>query len=250
MPVDKSGERVREMFGQIAPRYDFLNHLLSLGVDHWWRRTAVRRAPPAPDRPILDICTGTADLALAYWRAGRGTAPVVGADFCRPMLQRAKEKCRRLRAHGVRLVEADAMALPFPADLFQIVCVAFGLRNIQDPQRALEEMVRVCRPGGWVVILEFSMPRPSLLRTIYSWYFRWVLPRIGQAAAPNRFEAYHYLPASVGEFPPQQYWTQRMEAVGLTGVSAQPLSFGIASLYLGQKSGQDSERSETPLFSG
>jgi demethylmenaquinone methyltransferase/2-methoxy-6-polyprenyl-1,4-benzoquinol methylase len=237
VPLDKSGERVRQMFGQIAPRYDFLNHLLSLGVDRWWRKATVRQMPPVGKSPILDICTGTADLALAYWRASRATVDVVGVDFCHPMLLRAQEKCRRLKAVGVRLVEADATALPCPADMFQIVCVAFGLRNIQDPEKGLQEMIRVCRQGGHVVILEFSMPRSSLLRTLYGWYFRWILPRIGQAVAPNRFEAYHYLPASVGQFPPEQYWTERMEVAGLRHVAVHSLTFGIASLYIGQKEG-------------
>lgn len=235
MPVDKSGERVRQMFGQIAGQYDFLNHLLSAGVDHGWRRRVVRQVRPVGRWPILDICTGTGDLALAYWRASRTMVPIVGVDFCRPMLQQAQAKCRRLKAQSVHLVEADATALPFPADLFQIVCVAFGLRNIQDPQQALREMVRVCRPEGHVVILEFSMPRPSLLRRLYGWYFRWILPKIGQAIAPNQFEAYHYLPTSVGEFPPEYFWTERMLAAGLHQVNALPLTFGIATLYLGQK---------------
>ncbi len=235
MGVDHSGRRVRQMFGQIAWRYDFLNHLLSFGVDYRWRQQVVCRVPPRPGVPILDICTGTADLALAYWRAGGGKVPVVGVDFCRPMLHQAWQKCRRCGATGIRLLEADAAALPFGSNLFQIVCVAFGLRNVQVPERALEEMVRVCRPGGWVVILEFSMPRPGLLRTLYRWYFRWILPRIGQALAPNQFEAYHYLPTSVGEFPPEAYWTEQMAAAGLQHVSAQPLTFGIATLYVGQK---------------
>ena len=259
MGVDKAGQRVRQMFAEIAWRYDFLNHLLSLGMDYRWRQEAVRRAPPVGNLPILDICTGTADLALAYWRAGRAAVPVVGLDFCRPMLQGALEKCRRLAATAkkpcpplrdvarsglpvrlaaeaaIYLVEADAVALPFASNLFQIVCVAFGLRNIQSAELALREMVRVCRPGGRVVILEFSMPRSFLLRSVYGWYFRWVLPRIGQALAPNRFEAYHYLPASVGEFPPADYWTERMHAVGLHHVQAEPLTFGIATLYIGEK---------------
>jgi len=261
MGVDKSSRRVRQMFAEIAWRYDFLNHLLSLGMDYRWRQEVVRRVPPAPGLPILDICTGTADLALAYWRAGRAAAAVVGVDFCRPMLQEALAKCQRLRKRpkkfpfvppdsqnvcpsggpvegtGVRLIEADAAALPFDANLFQIVCVAFGLRNIHAPERALREMVRVCRPAGRVVILEFSMPRPPLLRTLYGWYFRWVLPWIGQALAPNQWEAYHYLPVSVGEFPSEQYWTEQMTAAGLGHVCAEPFTFGIATLYVGQKGG-------------
>lgn len=236
MAVDKSAERVRQMFGEIAPQYDFLNHLLSLGVDRLWRRTTVRRVPPVPGGRILDICTGTADLALAYWRAGRARTSVVGVDFCRPMLQQAQEKCRSRGAeNGIRLVEANATALPFARESFHIVCVAFGLRNIEAPEQALREMARVCRPEGHVVILEFSMPRGSVLRTLYGWYFRQLVPRIGQTLAPNRFEAYHYLPKSVGEFPPEQYWTERIQSAGLRRVCFYPLSFGIATLYVGRK---------------
>ncbi|MCS7306026.1 MAG: bifunctional demethylmenaquinone methyltransferase/2-methoxy-6-polyprenyl-1,4-benzoquinol methylase UbiE [Thermoguttaceae bacterium] len=235
MGVDKSGQRVRQMFGQIAWRYDFLNHLLSLGMDYRWRQIAVCRAPPMPGLPILDICTGTADLALAYWRASRAAAPVVGVDFCRLMLLEAWQKTKRFGAKGLRLIEADATALPFPSNLFQIVSVAFGLRNIQQPEKALREMVRVCRGGGRVVILEFSLPQPSLVRRVYAWYFRWILPRIGQALAPNQWNAYYYLPISVEEFPPEHYWTERMKAAGLAQIYVEPLTFGIATLYLGQK---------------
>lgn len=171
MPVDKSADRVRQMFGEIARRYDLLNRLLSLGIDRSWRRRTIRLAPPSGEGPILDLCTGTADLALAYWRAVRGTAPVVGADFCHPMLVIAREKVRRSGAGGsVSLVEADAQQLPFPDGTFQIVSVAFGLRNIADTDRGLREMVRVCRSGGRVAVLEFlhatNLALPHILRVV------------------------------------------------------------------------------------
>ena len=140
-------------------RYDLLNHLLSLGIDRSWRRRTTRLVPPQGDAPILDVCTGTGDLALAYWRAGGGRVRVVGADFCRPMLEIGRQKCLRAGCDDrVALVEADAWRLPLPDDRFQIVCVAFGLRNVSDTDRGLAEMVRVCRPGGQVAVLEFSMP--------------------------------------------------------------------------------------------
>lgn len=235
MGVDKSGRRIRQMFSQIAPRYDLLNHLLSLGVDYWWRRVAVRRALPRGEDPILDVCTGTADLALSYWRAARGTVPVVGVDFSGAMLRLARQKCQRVGASNIHLVQADATALPFGSELFQIVSAAFGLRNMEAPQRALHEMVRVCRPGGRVVILEFSMPQNRLIRSVYRWYFRCLLPRIGEAIAPNPFAAYHYLPASVDLFPPESYWSQQMGAAGLQQVAVEPLTLGIATLYTGKK---------------
>jgi len=236
MPVDKSSARVRRMFGEIAGRYDLLNHLLSLGIDRRWRRRTVRLVAPQGDVPILDVCTGTADLALAYWRAGRKEVPVVGADFCHPMLVIGREKCRRAGAERhVRLVEADTQQLPFPDDTFQIVSVAFGLRNLSDTDRGLREMARVCRPGGRVAVLEFSMPRWRPLRAIYGWYFRHVLPRVGEAIARNRQGAYNYLPASVGEFPQEEELARRIRAAGLACVEYHRFSFGIATLYVGEK---------------
>ena len=232
MRVDKSAARVRQMFGEIAGRYDLLNHLLSLGVDRRWRRRTVKMVAPSGDGPILDVCTGTGDLALAYWQGG--AAAVVGADFCLPMLRIGKQKCRRAGAgREITLVEADAQYLPFADETFQIVCVAFGLRNISDTDRGLAEMARVCRPGGSVAILEFSMPGSRLLRAAYGWYFRRVLPRIGQAVARNRQGAYNYLPESVGEFPQHEDLAGRMRDAGLHQVRYHRLTFGIATLYVG-----------------
>ena len=234
--VDKSGPRVREMFGEIAGRYDFLNHLLSLNVDRYWRWRTVRRVRPRGEEPILDVCTGTGDLALAYWRAGRRRVPVVGADFCPQMLAIAKAKIRKAGAEGrVTLVEADAQQLPFPADTFQIVSVAFGLRNVSDTDRGLAEMARVCRPGGRVAVLEFSLPGSWLLKKLYLAYFRHVLPRVGERLARNRQAAYNYLPASVGEFPQGKELAERMHRVGLGRVDYYPLTFGVVTLYVGTK---------------
>lgn len=236
MPVDKSAPRVREMFGEIAGRYDLLNHLLSLGIDRWWRRRTVRLVPPAVGLPVLDVCTGTADLALAYWRAGKRRTRVVGADFCRPMLAIARQKvCGAGAGDWLHLVEADALQLPFSGNTFGVVSVAFGLRNVQDTDAALREMARVCRPGGKVAVLEFAMPRPRLLRAVYAWYFRHLLPRVGQALARNRQSAYHYLPASVGEFPQGEALCQRLVAAGLRQPACHWFTLGIAALYVGTK---------------
>ena len=236
MPVDKSETRVRRMFGEIAGRYDFLNHLLSLGIDHYWRWRTVRRVPPQNGGPILDLCTGTGDLALAYLRASAGTARVVGADFCHEMLVVGEAKARRADANGrLSFLEADAQRLPLPDDHFAIVCVAFGLRNITDTDQGLREMVRVCRPGGHVAVLEFSQPRWQPFRAVYGWYFRHVLPRIGQALARNRLDAYNYLPASVGEFPSGEALAARLRAAGLSDVRHYPLTLGVATLYVGVK---------------
>lgn len=234
--VDKSDARVRAMFGEIAPRYDRMNHLLSLGIDKYWRWRTVRAVPPRGEQPILDVCTGTGDLALAYYKATRGGLPIIGADFCHPMLELARAKCTAAGADGqLTFIEADAQNLPLPSDTFQIVCVAFGLRNIADTDRGLAEMARVCAPGGRVAVLEFSMPSRQPFRGLYAWYFRHVLPRVGQLLARNRQHAYSYLPDSVAQFPSGQQLAERMRAAGLSDVWFRELTFGVATLYVGTK---------------
>jgi demethylmenaquinone methyltransferase / 2-methoxy-6-polyprenyl-1,4-benzoquinol methylase len=236
MSVDKSEARVRRMFGEIAARYDFMNHLLSLNVDKYWRWLTVRRVPPRGPLPILDLCTGTGDLALAYYRASGGTASIVAADFCHPMLVLGRDKGRRAGANGqMTFIEADAQRLPLPDNFFQIVCVAFGLRNVTDTQRGLAEMVRVCQPGGRVAVLEFSQPAWQPFKAVYGWYFRRVLPRIGQWLSRNRNAAYEYLPASVSEFPCGDALAARLREAGLRDVAYQPLTLGVATLYVGTK---------------
>ncbi|MFO0849062.1 MAG: bifunctional demethylmenaquinone methyltransferase/2-methoxy-6-polyprenyl-1,4-benzoquinol methylase UbiE [Gemmataceae bacterium] len=231
--LDKREVRIRRMFGQIAPWYDFLNHLLSLNIDRLWRRKTTRLVPPGPvsDGPILDLCTGTGDLALGYVKACGGRVPVIGADFCHEMLVRAAEKA----SGKVAFVEADAQQLPFPAHTFQLVTVAFGLRNVTDPDRGLAEMVRVTRPGGRVAVLEFSRPRVPVLGRLYGWYFRAVLPRVGQMFARNEESAYRYLPESVLRFPDGEAMAEMLRKHGLTEVRLHPFTFGVATLYVGVK---------------
>jgi demethylmenaquinone methyltransferase/2-methoxy-6-polyprenyl-1,4-benzoquinol methylase len=234
--VDKSPDRVRRMFGQIAPRYDLLNHLLSLGIDRWWRRQTVRLVRPEGTLPVLDVCTGTGDLALAFDRAAGGSVPIVAADFCHEMLEIGRLKCAAAGADGrITFLEADAQSLPLPSDAFQIVSVAFGLRNVADTDRGLAEMVRVAAPGGRVAVLEFSSPTRQPFKAIYGWYFRHVLPRVGQALARNTTAAYEYLPASVGQFPQGEALAERMRAAGLANVRCYPLTLGVATLYVGTK---------------
>ena len=209
--VDKSGGRVRGMFAEIAPRYDLVNRLLSGGIDVWWRHVTVRRAPPPPaGGAILDLCTGTGDLALAY---------------------RAAEKSGRNGA-AIEWVEADAMDLPFPDAAFDLVTVAFGLRNIADTSRGLAEMARVCRPGGRLAILEFSLPANPVVRAGYLWYFRNVLPFLGNAVARNRSDAYTYLNQSVEAFPSGPALAEIVRAAGFERVEMVPLTFGIATLSI------------------
>jgi demethylmenaquinone methyltransferase/2-methoxy-6-polyprenyl-1,4-benzoquinol methylase len=235
-PVDKSDQRVRRMFGSIARRYDFLNHLLSLNIDRSWRRFTTRAVPPQPGVPVLDCCTGTADLALAYDRAGRGLSPIVGTDFCREMLALGEAKVRKSAAEGrVILVEGDTQRLPVPDDTFGVVSVAFGLRNVRDTIRGMDEMIRAARPGGRVAILEFSRPRGRILGRLYLSFFRNILPRVGQAIAPNADNAYHYLPRTVLDFPDGQDMLDLMASRGLIDLEMHPLTFGIATLYVGTK---------------
>ncbi|HEY1190248.1 MAG TPA: bifunctional demethylmenaquinone methyltransferase/2-methoxy-6-polyprenyl-1,4-benzoquinol methylase UbiE [Gemmata sp.] len=236
--LDKREARIRRMFDQIALSYDFLNHLLSLNIDKRWRDRTARLVPagPAALGPVLDLCTGTGDLALTYDRDTKGAVPVVGADFSHEMLVRAVKKARAAGAgERVRFVEADAQALPFPDDTFQLVTNAFGLRNVTDTDKGLAEMVRVTRRGGRVAVLEFSKPRSAVLGRLYNAYFLYALPLIGQLISGSRESAYRYLPASVLRFPDYEALADRMRAAGLTEVRFRPFTFGVATLYVGVK---------------
>jgi len=252
MSVEKSNARVQRMFGQIAHRYDALNHLLSANIDRYWRRRTTRLAAADGSGPILDVCTGTGDLAFAYHRATGGAVPIVGLDFCPEMLAiaRAKEIRRKQReaarrgrtpvacgcgGEGIEFCEADAQQLPFIDDSFQIVCVAFGLRNVANTDQGVREMARVCAPGGKVAILEFSMPRRQPAGAVYGFYFRHVLPKIGNALARNGEEAYRYLPESVAEFEPPEKLLARLRDHGLENARRHVFTAGIASLYVGEK---------------
>lgn len=246
MSVDKSGQRVRQMFGEISHRYDLMNHVLSCGTDIYWRWRTVRLAAPQGAAPILDVCSGTGDLALAYHKRTRGRVPVIGTDFTHNMLVHANAKRDRSSAGNLPLfLEADTQRLPFADATFQIVSVAFGLRNVSDTRAGLREMTRVCRPGGRVVVLEFSMPRVPLVGTFYRWYFQHVLPRIGQFLARNRQSAYNYLPASVSEFPSGRALADVMQDCGLQDVQWTPLTLGVATLYVGHKPPHPAETPST-----
>ncbi|WP_182867807.1 bifunctional demethylmenaquinone methyltransferase/2-methoxy-6-polyprenyl-1,4-benzoquinol methylase UbiE [Stieleria mannarensis] len=234
--LDKSNARVREMFRQIAPRYDLMNHLLSLNIDKYWRNQAVKRLRLAPGVPALDVCTGTGDLAIAIADAAPKDVAVVGSDFCYAMLEIARRKrVAGTRSESIEFLEADSQQLPFPSDQFQCVTVAFGLRNVADTDRGLQEMTRVCRPGGQVMVLEFSKPTMMGLRQTYNFYFRHILPKVGQWFARNNKSAYSYLPDSVSRFPDGQALADRMLAAGLSDVKFTPLTFGVCTIYEGTK---------------
>ena len=223
---------VQQMFDEISPRYDLLNHVLSMNVDrYWWWRTA-RAFRSTLQRPVsraLDLCCGTGDMATALRRQGPG-AEIVGADFSRGMLSRG---ARKFESSRIAPVEADALRLPFPDQSFDLVVSAFGFRNLANYELGLNEIYRVLRPGGEVGILDFSEPG-GLFGKAYGFYFRTVLPRIGTLISGVR-GPYSYLPASVARFPQPEKMMERMRTVGYRNVSWQPYNFGIAGLYRGCK---------------
>jgi demethylmenaquinone methyltransferase/2-methoxy-6-polyprenyl-1,4-benzoquinol methylase len=235
---NSAARSVREMFTSIAPRYDLLNHILSLNVDRlWWRRTArtFRHIVATPESRVLDLCCGTGDMAFALRRAG-GKTPgrIVGADFSHAMLQRATVKSSDPSMFTPpEWIEADALNLPFPANHFDLVTSAFGFRNLADYDAGLREIYRVLRPGGECGILDFGEP-DGLLGSLYRVYFKQVLPRIGTLISGVR-GPYAYLPASVERFPPPDEMLARMKQAGFVECRWIPYTFGIAGLYRGKK---------------
>lgn len=219
---------MRAMFGRIAGRYDLLNRLLSAGVDRRWRRRAVRRVGPVGGRRVLDVCCGTADLALDFERAG---ARVVGVDFTFEMLRAAEPKLRG--AQAPLLVQADALSLPVGDARFDAACVAFGIRNVADRTRGLAEMARVVRPGGTVLVLEFSMPPGRLFGALYRLYFTRLLPIVGGLVSGDR-GAYEYLPETVLAWPDPDELQRELEALGLVECGYERLTGGIACLHHGR----------------
>ncbi len=224
--TEKRGRAVRGMFGRIAHRYDLLNHLLSLGLDRRWRRALARRVAAAAPEVVLDVCTGTGDVALALPAGPR----LLAADFCLPMLARAR---RKAGARRLGLVAADALRLPLAADAVDLVTVAFGVRNFEDLEAGLGELVRVVRPGGAALVLEFSQPRGAMA-PLLRWWSRTVPPRVGRWLSGDP-DAYSYLPATVAEFPDSEAMTAVLTRVGLEGVRAHRLTGGVATLYEGRR---------------
>ena len=225
----RKGPIIRKLFARISPRYDLVNHVLSLSIDRIWRwRTARLLACPSSPR-VLDLFCGTGDLARAL--AGRG-ADVVGADFCPEMIQLAQEKPGS--AGPLRFVTADAQWLPFADGEFDLVTAAFGVRNLEDLDRGLSEMVRVVRPGGSVGILEFSRPTTAWLRVVYGAYLRWIVPSVGGWLSGDP-PSYRYLAGSIRSFPDQSGLEERLRSAGLSGVTHRNLSGGIAAIHTGNK---------------
>jgi demethylmenaquinone methyltransferase/2-methoxy-6-polyprenyl-1,4-benzoquinol methylase len=223
------GSTIQRMFAEVANGYDRTNRALSLGIDLWWRRQAVRAARVVPGELGLDVCAGTGDLSLALQRAG---ARMVGTDFCRPMLVRAQRKAAA--AAAPHFVAADTLALPFPDRSFAFATVAFGIRNVSDPSAGLREMVRVVQDGGRVLVLEFTRPRVPLFGAAYRFYFRRILPRLGQWIAGKKSEAYRYLHDSVMAFPEREQFLELMRQSGLRSPRMRLLTGGVAAIYRGE----------------
>jgi len=230
-----ASRKVREMFAQIAPRYDLLNHLLSLQLDRVWRARTARKLKTIlgrPDALVLDLCCGTGDLAFALKKNGK--ARVIGADFAHPMLVRANEKSAADTGSAVPFLESDALQLPFTDASFDLVTAAFGFRNLANYEAGVREMQRVLKPGGTIGILEFTEPPAGFFGDFYRWYFRNVLPKIGGAISGDA-AAYKYLPNSVARFFQPAELCELMRGVGLQNVEAAVWTGGTVALHTGVK---------------
>ena len=226
---------VKQLFSDVAGRYDLLNHLLSLHIDRYWRRAAARyfrHVLARPEARVLDLCCGTADLSLALARGSR--ARILASDFCHPMLTQAREKLRRHSLPPL-VAEADALQLPFRDGSFDLVACSFGFRNLANYRSGLQEIRRVLKPGGEVGILEFGMPSGRLIGPLYSFYFHRILPVVGEWISGVQ-GSYSYLPGSVDRFPDPEEFLAWMREEGFTDVIRRELTWGIAVLYVGKSS--------------
>ena len=227
---------VHNIFSAIARQYDFLNSLLSLRFDRSWRKFAARVSDVTPASKVLDVCTGTGELALAYADETGADAAVIGTDFCFEMLAVGKRKVeRQKRVSAFVPIEADTLVLPFAGNTFDVVSVGFGIRNVADLESGIREMTRVAVKGGRVVILEFTQPNNPVFRGLYYFYFTKVLPFIGNLVSKNKDDAYGYLPKSVMQFPNCEELKEIMGSCGLEDVRFYRKTFGIVAIHVGRK---------------
>src|SRR5690606_3093289 len=226
-------EQVARMFDTISARYDFLNHLLSLGIDRSWRRKAIRMLREGQPKYILDVATGTGDFAIQA--LSLNPDKVVGIDISEGMLSKGRAKlAERKLGERIELLKGDSENIPFEGNKFDAVTVAFGVRNFENLERGLQEIHRVLRPGGQLVVLEFSKPRIFPFRQIFNFYFRFILPRIGSLVSKDR-SAYRYLPESVRDFPDGERFTAILRKVGFNQTACKELTFGISTVYSARK---------------
>lgn len=232
--LSEKGEKIQQMFGTIAPRYDLLNRMLSFGIDRRWRTKAVKLLKYQEGGRILDVATGTGDVALEIARSTPVSVKITGADFCKEMVELGQIKVAQSPyADRIDLRVAPCEDLPFPNNTFASITIAFGIRNVVDRKLGLAEMWRVLQPGGRMIILEFSTPRSLIFRQIYYFYFRRLLPMIGGLF--SKYNAYKYLPDSVLEFPSHEEFSQMIAAAGFRNIHIHELTFGIASIYVAEK---------------
>ncbi|MBN1441897.1 MAG: bifunctional demethylmenaquinone methyltransferase/2-methoxy-6-polyprenyl-1,4-benzoquinol methylase UbiE [Planctomycetes bacterium] len=235
----KEAAKIRRMFAGIARRYDFLNHFLSLNLDRRWRWLAVQELAARPGERILDVCTGTADLALelAQRLDSEAGGHVFAADFCLEMLEIGEEKRRRRDERRVSFLAGDALRLPFRDCTFDAVAVAFGIRNVSDLSSGIRELARVLRPGGRLAILELATPSSRWIAALFHFYFHRILPRLGGLISghPEGAGAYRYLPDSVAEFPRPRAFCAYLEDNGLVGVRFRSLAGGVAAIHVARR---------------
>jgi demethylmenaquinone methyltransferase / 2-methoxy-6-polyprenyl-1,4-benzoquinol methylase len=233
--VSKSPARIAGLFDAIAGRYDFLNHLLSAGIDRRWRREAIRSLELTGNERVLDLCTGTGDLAVAAAVSRPGAARVIGIDFAGAMLRVGAAKLRARHLDGrISLVRGDATYIPLADRSVDAVTVSFGIRNVENTAAVCAEICRALRPGGRLAVLEFSTPTTRGVREAYLWYFNHVLPWIGRLVSKHD-DAYAYLPASVGAFASPDGFVRTLQSSGFTDIRHIPLTFGIVYLYLARR---------------
>jgi demethylmenaquinone methyltransferase/2-methoxy-6-polyprenyl-1,4-benzoquinol methylase len=227
-------EQVAEMFDNIAPKYDFLNQLLSLGVHKGWRKRSVKLLIPLAPKNVLDVATGTGDFAI---EANKRLNPdkITGVDISEGMMKYGREKLKKLRlGHKIELLIGDSENLPFADNTFDAITVGFGVRNFENLEKGMAGMFRVLKPGGMLVVLEFSRPRKFPIKQLFTFYFNRITPLIGKIFSKDN-RAYTYLPESVNAFPDGEQFIAIMKKTGFSDCSWQPLTFGIASIYTGKK---------------
>ena len=234
--LTKKSEHIQQMFSSVARVYDLLNAILSFNFDKRWRRFAVKVSNAMPDAKILDVCTGTGDLAIEYSKVLNSSGKVIGSDFCHEMVRLANDKLRKRNLSGkIKVIDADTLRLPFQDNCFQISAVAFGIRNVSDLKAGITEMTRITAPGGRIVILEFSQPTNPLFKAIYYFYFKRILPFIGKIISRSKYDAYSYLPASVLNFPDRYGLKTILESCGLVNIEIYSRTLGIVTVHVGQK---------------
>ena len=234
-----SDKRIQNLFSAVARHYDFLNSLLSLRRDRSWRRETVKASEVAPTSKVLDVCTGTGELALAYADKISAQGFVIASDFCFEMLvigdQKLQQPVGAVSNRTTNFLAADTLILPFLDNTFDVVSVGFGIRNVSDLEMGIREMTRVVAPGGRVVILEFTQPVNPLFRGLYYFYFTKILPFIGNRISGSEDDAYGYLPRSVMKFPDCNALKGVMEQCGLMDVRFYRKTFGIVAIHVGKK---------------